>query len=188
MGTTNTVKQQSSEEECNNCIIAFAWAETVTCDPIEIIYRPIYTFWPPDPVNVWPEYESFETADAYVNPPDWDKEQTQSLSPDCNISYSEPYACVSAATNVSHASGPKIEREETFSHIDTLSVDFYWYGARRNPLYPGTAGAPPYIRELVGPITVERNRRVYYVKEITTDIYSGRIQCTCGEPSECGCF
>ena len=172
---------------CPKCRIAIAWADIVTCDPVSAIYRPAFTSWPLDPVNVWPEYESFETADAYVNPPDWTEEQSQSLSPDCTFRYSEPSTCVSAATNVRLASGPKIETTETFSHNDILNVDFYWYGARPNPLYPGTPGAPPYIRELVGPITVPRLRRVFYVKEVTTNIYGGIIQCSCGEPSECGC-
>jgi hypothetical protein len=185
MSTINSIKKQNNEEECNSCVIGFAWAEIETCDPIEIIWRPTDTNWPSDPND--PEYESFERATAYVSPQGWDREQSQSMSPDCNMSYSEPYSCITAATNVRHASGPKIETKETYLRNETLNVNFYWYGAKRNPLYPGTPGAPPYIREIVGPKSVSKTRRVYSVEQITTDIYGGRIQCTCGEPSECGC-
>lgn len=182
------------QKGCNNSRKAISWIETCekqNCDLI--IYKPIFKFWPPPP-SYLTEYDFFETADAYVNPPNWKDEMSQSCgSGTWNCTYSSPRECVYAASNVRQVGSPRNDYTEKYLRTEQFKVTFAWYGARRNPLYPGTYGAPPYIRELIPADKLPNNgvfdrpRRVFERRVKTLTQYSGWINCNCGQPRACGC-
>ena len=185
-------KASKQKKSCGNCVVPISWVDICTkCH--SFVYKPIYTFWPPAPAYLT-EYDSFEQASYYTIPSNWDKEMTQSCGAGittCTSSIS--YDCVSAAGGGTQVGSPKIEYTEEWLRREDFTVQFRWYGARRNPLYPGTYGAPPYIRELIPADKLpnggnfDRPRNVYEKTEIKTTQYKGRIDCQCGEPSQCGC-
>lgn len=190
----NSRQAKQNSNKCPKCKIPISWVDKCEKQGCHsIVWKPLYTFWPPAP-DYLKEYDFFEQAEAYVNPPNWNKEMEQSCGTGTWIcSPSISYTCVNAASNTEQVGTPRDEITERFLRIEPFQVTFAWYGARKNPLYPGTYGAPPYIRELIPTSKLpnggkfDRPRRVFEKRIKRFTQYKGWINCVCGEPSECGC-